>query len=147
MGFLKIIEEVAEQRIRQAQDEGQFDNLSGSGRPLVLEDDSMIPEDLRMAYKILKNSGHVPPHIAEEKEIRTALDMLEQCGDEQTRYRQIQKINYLIMKINEGRRRPIELEKHQLYFDKAVAGTSVNVQTKGQGQGRPDGPERSAKGT
>jgi len=125
MGFLKIIEEVAEQRIRQAQDEGQFDNLSGRGRPLILEDDSMIPEDLRMAYKILKNSGHVPPQIAEEQEIQSALDLLEGCRDEKTRYRQIQKINYLVMKINERRKRPIDLEKHQMYYDRAVAGLTV----------------------
>ena len=125
MGFLKIIQEVAEQRIRQAQDEGQFDNLSGQGRPLILEDDSMIPEDLRMAYKILKNSGHVPPQIAEEQEIQSALDLLEGCRDEKTRYRQIQKINYLVMKINERRKRPIDLEKHQMYYDRAVAGLTV----------------------
>jgi len=125
MGFLKIIQEVAEQRIRQAQDEGQFDNLSGRGRPLILEDDSMIPEDLRMAYKILKNSGHVPPQIAEEQEIQSALDLLEECRDEKTRYRQIQKINYLVMKINERRKRPIDLEKHQMYYDQAVAGLTV----------------------
>ncbi len=125
MGFFKIIQEVAEQRIRQAQDEGQFDNLVGSGRPLVLEDDSMVPEDLRMAFTILKNSGHLPPEVAEEKEIRNALDLLEQCRDEKTRYRQIQKINYLVMKINERRRRPIKLEKHQLYYDRTVEGLTV----------------------
>ncbi len=125
MGTLAFIAAVAEQRIRQAQEEGQFDNLAGRGRPLVLEDDSMIPEDLRMAYKILKNSGHVPPEIADEKEIRTAMDLLERCEDERTRYRQIRKINYLVMKLNERRRRPIDLEKHQLYYDKAVAGLTV----------------------
>ena len=44
-GFEKIVEE----RIRQAQKNGDFDNLSGAGKPLNLEDISQIPEDLRLA--------------------------------------------------------------------------------------------------
>ena len=50
-GFYKIVEE----RIRQAQRKGEFDNLSGHGEPLNLEDDSGIAGDLRLAHKILKN--------------------------------------------------------------------------------------------
>ncbi|WP_420170527.1 DnaJ family domain-containing protein, partial [Paenibacillus larvae] len=37
-----------------------MDNLPGQGKPLVLENWSSVPEDLRLAYKILKNSGHLP---------------------------------------------------------------------------------------
>ncbi|MGB5750795.1 MAG: DnaJ family domain-containing protein, partial [Desulfobacterales bacterium] len=42
-GFSRIIEE----RIRKAQKKGVFDNLEGSGKPLNLENDSHIAEDLR----------------------------------------------------------------------------------------------------
>ena len=45
-GFNKIVEE----RIRMAQKKGQFKNLAGSGKPLALEDDSHIAEELRLAY-------------------------------------------------------------------------------------------------
>ena len=48
------IQIIAENRIREAQQNGEFDNLPGMGKPLEFEDDSNIPEDLRMAYKILK---------------------------------------------------------------------------------------------
>ena len=51
---------IAEQRIREACERGAFDSLPGAGKPLELEDDSHIPEDLRMAYKLLKNAGYVP---------------------------------------------------------------------------------------
>ena len=54
MDFMKRI---AEDRIRAAQDEGVFDNLPGKGKPLQLDDDSGIPEDMRLAFKILKNAG------------------------------------------------------------------------------------------
>ena len=43
---------IAEQRIREACERGDFDSLPGAGKPLELEDDSHIPEDLRMAYKL-----------------------------------------------------------------------------------------------
>jgi len=49
-GFSKIIEE----RIRMAQKKGVFENLEGSGKPLDLESDSHIAEDLKLAHKILK---------------------------------------------------------------------------------------------
>ena len=52
-GFQKIIEE----RIRKAQQKGEFENLKGTGEPLALEDDRFVPEDLRLAFKILKNAS------------------------------------------------------------------------------------------
>ena len=51
---------IAEQKIREAQERGEFDNLPGRGRPLELDDDAGVPDDMRMAYKILKNAGVVP---------------------------------------------------------------------------------------
>ena len=62
-GFEKIIEE----RILQAQRRGDFENLPGSGKPLEIEDDRHISEDLRLAYKILKNAGCVTPEIELKK--------------------------------------------------------------------------------
>ena len=56
-GFSRIVEE----RIRRAQKRGDFKNLSGSGKPLVFEDDSLVPEELRLAYKILRNANCLPP--------------------------------------------------------------------------------------
>lgn len=54
---------IAEQRIREACERGAFDSLPGAGKPLELEDNSHIPEDLRMAYKLLKNAGYVPEEV------------------------------------------------------------------------------------
>ena len=58
---LKILETFADRRIIDAEKDGAFDNLPGAGKPLDLYEDPLIPEDLRMAYRILKNSGYVPP--------------------------------------------------------------------------------------
>ena len=62
-GFDKIVEE----RIKNAQRKGDFQDLPGSGQPLNLDDDNFVAEDLRLAYKILKNADFVPPEIEIKK--------------------------------------------------------------------------------
>jgi len=71
-GFDKIVEE----RIRAAQRKGQFKNLAGSGKPLVLEDDRHIAEELRLAHKILKNADCLPPEVELKKEIERTEQLL-----------------------------------------------------------------------
>jgi type II secretory pathway component PulJ len=56
---LSAITLIAEEKILEAQREGLFDNLPGSGKPLPPDDDARFPPELRMAYKILKNSGYL----------------------------------------------------------------------------------------
>jgi len=69
---LAALERVAEKRINEAIQRGEFDNLPGSGEPLNLEDDRQIPNDLRLAYKVLRNADCLPPELELKKEIRTA---------------------------------------------------------------------------
>ena len=115
-GFQKIIE----QKIKEAQENGKFDDLPGHGEPLDLEDDSHIPEDLRLAYKILKNADCLPPELELRKEIRQMEDMLENIPDEKAKYRHIKKINYKIMKLNMmGHKSPL-VEERQIYYKKLL---------------------------
>lgn len=120
-----VIGWIAEQRIEESMRRGEFDNLAGKGKKIVFEDDSMVPEDLRMAYKMLKNAGYVPEEFLEDKEIVTATELLAAATDEQERYRQMQKLNLLVMKVNARRRRPVNLEKEQVYYQKVVERISV----------------------
>jgi hypothetical protein len=57
LGFL------AEQKILEAISRGELDGLPGEGQPLELDDDKLVPEALRLAYRILKNAGFVPPEV------------------------------------------------------------------------------------
>ena len=115
-GFEKIIEE----RIKEAQQKGEFDDLPGRGAPIVLEDDSHVPEDLRLVYKVLKNADCLPPELALKKEIRQMEDMLDGIPDEKEKYRQIKKINYKIMQLNiMGNRSPL-LEETEIYYKKVL---------------------------
>ena len=60
---------IAEQKIAEAIARGELDNLPGAGRPLELDDDALIPEELRLAHRILKNAGYVPPEVQTLNEI------------------------------------------------------------------------------
>lgn len=119
-GGFGVIAFVAEQRIREAQDRGEFEGLPGQGKPLNLEDDSMVPEDLRMAYKVLRNAGYIPPELAERKEITTLVEMLEQCVDEQERVRQIRKLRVMLGRAAARRNRPVALEDNDPYYRRIV---------------------------
>lgn len=63
-----LIDQWVEKHIKEARENGEFDNLPGAGRPLILDDDSGIPEELRTAYRILKNAGYLPPELQDRKE-------------------------------------------------------------------------------
>jgi len=64
-----MLDFIAEQRIAEAIANGELDALPGAGRPLDLDDDALIPEDLRLAHRILKNAGYVPAELETLNEI------------------------------------------------------------------------------
>lgn len=115
-GFEKIVEE----RILTAQKKGDFENLDGSGKPLTLTDDYHVPEELRLAFKILKNADCLPPEIELKKEIRQTEDLLIGMQDTSEKYRLLKKINFLIMKLNTIRGSSVMLEMPQYYMEKFV---------------------------
>ncbi len=115
-GFEKIIEE----RIRQAQKKGEFDNLPGVGKPLKFEDDSYIMGELRLAYKILKNADCIPPEIELKKEINHMEDLLSKMDDTAEKYHTIKKLNFLIMKLNSLRNTSITHEIPQRYMSDVI---------------------------
>jgi hypothetical protein len=117
---MTAFEKIVERKIKEAQEKGVFDNLPGSGHPVDLEDDSHVPDDLRIAYKVLKNADCLPPEIQLRKEIRQMEDLLESIPDEKEKYRQIKRINFKIMQLNMmGKRSPL-LEDDQLYYGKVL---------------------------
>ena len=120
--FQKIIEK----RIQEAQKRGDFDNLPGKGKPIPIEDDSHIPEDLRLAYKILKNANCVPPEIQLKKDIRKMEDMLENMSDEKETYRLIKRINFKIMQLNMMRKTSPLLGDKEIYYKKVLEKTGRN---------------------
>lgn len=95
-----LFERIAEERIQQAAETGAFDNLPGKGKPFAFEDDSMIPEDLRLAWKILKNSGCVPPEVEARKHIFSLRQLLDSAMDPEDRRRLRRELNYAMLRLN-----------------------------------------------
>ena len=60
---------LAERKIEEALARGELAGLPGEGRPLPPEDDLLVPENLRLAYRVLKNAGFVPPEVETRREI------------------------------------------------------------------------------
>jgi hypothetical protein len=54
---------IADNRIREAMEQGEFDNLPGAGQPLNLEEYFSAPEDVRMAHSVLKNANCRPMEV------------------------------------------------------------------------------------
>ncbi len=115
-GFIKIVE----QRIREAQEKGEFDNLEGSGKPLDLAADQSVAEELRLAYKILKNADCLPPEIELKKEIRQTEELLAGMSETAEKYRMMKKLNFLILKLNTLRQSAVVFDEPQKYSGKII---------------------------
>ncbi len=65
---------IAERKIAEAIANGELDGLPGAGKPLDLDDDPLVPEDLRMAYRILKNAGYAPAEVRKPGLLRLRIE-------------------------------------------------------------------------
>jgi hypothetical protein len=118
MDFLKRI---AEERIREAMEKGEFDNLPNKGKPLNLDDDSLVPEDLRMAYRVLKNTGYLPPELELKKEIVSLRDLINTIDDDEKRLKRLRELNFKLMKLSIMLKRPVNLDSYEFrLFEKGL---------------------------
>ncbi len=118
---MDVWQQIAERRIQQAIDEGRLSHPEWRNRPLPLEEDNgFVPDDLKMAYKILKNAGFLPPEIETRREIDRTEDLLAAAKDEQTRLRQMRRLEVLLRKLEQVRGRPANLPVEDAYFRKVV---------------------------
>lgn len=81
-----FIDQLVEQHIRAAQEKGELSNLPGEGKPLSLDDDSLVPEELRNGYRMLKNAGFLPPELEMGREAIELNDLLRNLDPEDKRY-------------------------------------------------------------
>jgi hypothetical protein len=74
-----------EQSIREAQQRGEFDNLSGQGKPQDLTYDPNAG-DWDSGFRILKNNGLAPAWIEADKAIRAEQAALADLAERTTRF-------------------------------------------------------------
>jgi hypothetical protein len=97
-----------------------FDKLEGAGEALKIAEDGHIPEEFRIAYKILKNADYLPPEIELKKEILMTEDLLASMTDTAEKYHVLKKVNFLIMKLNTIRGGSVAFEMPQRYEDRLI---------------------------
>lgn len=71
-----------ERRLEEAAASGELSNLPGEGRPLELGDDALVPPELRVAYRIVRNAGLVPPELEEIAEVHRLIGAIERGESE-----------------------------------------------------------------
>jgi len=115
-----FLERLAEQKIQAAIERGELDNLPLSGKPLRLEPRGLVPEDLRLAYKLLKDAGFLPPEMELRKEIATLGNLLRAVheGDDDERYRLARELNAKVLRLNLLMKRSFDREDRQVYAGK-----------------------------
>ncbi len=80
-----LLDKLVEVRIEAAQARGEFDNLPGAGRPVPLGDDALVPEELRAAYRLLKNAGYLPAAMQLRAEVASVEQLLRTAVAEDER--------------------------------------------------------------
>lgn len=110
---------LAERRILEAMEAGAFANLPGLGRPLELDDDSDVPKELRVAYRILKNAGMVPPEVELRREIANVEQLLTLAESEDQRAAAYRRWRLLQARLAVGRVRG-NAAVEQAYLDRIL---------------------------
>ena len=91
-----MFDAIAEKKIADAIARGELSDLPGEGKPLELDDDANVPDDLRVAYRILKNAGFVPPEVESLREIGDLERLVEEKAvDDPAKAKLLRKIALL----------------------------------------------------
>lgn len=120
-GAVGFIERLAEQRILEAQRNGEFEDLAGKGKPLELADYSSLPEDLRMAYHLLKNANVLPPEAELLKDIHVLEDLLKHVEDEGERQSLAKSLQWKLIRLDMLKKRSMDLGTVRNYGRRIVA--------------------------
>lgn len=98
-----LLDQWAERHILAARDRGDLDNLPGQGEPLVLDDDSHVPTELRAAWRLLKNAGCLPPELEQRREAVELVGLLNSVERQDPRYAALRyRLTLLEMKLRQA---------------------------------------------
>ena len=99
-GQMDILALLAENKIREAVEKGELNNLPGSGKPLQVEDLSHVPAELRASYRLLKNANILPEEMELKKEIITLQKLVDCCHGDKDKRQLVKKLNEKILRFD-----------------------------------------------
>jgi hypothetical protein len=95
-----LIDKLAEEKIAEAIRHGVLDNLPGAGKPLRLDDDSLVPEELRAGFRLLKNAGYLTPGLQMRKEIESVEALIVAARSLEEQEVLNRRLRYLLLKLS-----------------------------------------------
>lgn len=105
------VDAIAEQRIREAIERRELEELPGAGQPLKLDDDAHVPAELRAAYRLLKNSGFLPPELQLRREITEAEALIAAATEPSERSRARRRLEMLRLRLGTSAHRDLRIEE------------------------------------
>jgi len=120
-------ESLVERKIREAMEQGEFDDLPGKGQPVDTSENPFEDPEMRMAHRLLRNAGFAPAWIEERKDIDAELESARTLLARASRiYRQTMPVSDVAWqhRLGEFRTKVAELNKriqvHNLQVPSAV---------------------------
>ncbi|GAA3864998.1 DUF1992 domain-containing protein [Celeribacter arenosi] len=92
--------DLIEQKIAEAEANGEFENLAGAGKPLVQEGD---PENALLA-RVSRENGAVLPFVAMARELEALRQELRETGDRTRRTEIMKEMSMTEVKIDLARK-------------------------------------------
>lgn len=113
------LEQIVERRIAEALARGEFTGLPGEGQPLELDEDRLVPEELRVAYRLMKNAGYVPDEVRLLGELGTVEQLLREATRDDERAAASARLRLLLDRLDRSRSGSILAEAW--YFERLLA--------------------------
>lgn len=117
---MTLIDQLAEHRILQAALRGEMDNLPGAGKPLVFDDETLVPEELRVGYRLLKNAGYLPPELQINKDIKETEELLACVRNVDDRDRAGKRLRWLRLLLSQRRGEGVDFVSEYRYQEKLL---------------------------
>ena len=138
-----LIDDIAEQHILQAMERGELEDLPGTGKPVALGDNRMVPEELRAGYRLLKNAGYLPPELESLREVRNLQALLASITDPADRDKRLKRLRLLEARLAEGRGRGLSAAVQQQYREQMLVSLGrseqeIEANDRGASRAAPD---------
>ncbi len=96
----ELIEDEISRKLAEAEETGELRAAPSYGKPLAMSDGwDDTPDEFKMAFKMLKNSGFVPPEIAAFHERAALRKQLNECSDAKEKQQLATSLSQLEQKI------------------------------------------------
>lgn len=140
-----LLDQLVEERIRTAIARGDLKGLPGEGRPLCLDEDLLVPAEVRMAYRVLRNGGGVPPEILALREATELTEALLREPESRQRMARLQRLEAVLQQLESAGLRRMARGVLVRYQEKLLArlvpdGDAPDADPSSPGRGSPAAP-------